>query len=313
MSVGPRIVVLDGHALNPGDLSWSDLEALGPCTVHPRTPAPLVVERAAGAAVVLTNKTPLPAAVLAQLPELRYVGVLATGYNVVDVAAARARGIPVTNVPDYGTASVAQHTIALLLELARGVGAHAAAVRGGDWSRAADWCYWNTPQVELAGLALGVVGRGRIGSAVARLGAALGMEVMCVGRADGRAGLERVLRAADAVTLHCPLTPETHQLIDAAALRWMKPGAFLVNTSRGALVDERALADALNEGRLAGAAVDVLTQEPPPADHPLLRARNCLVTPHLAWATGAARRRLLRTTVDNVRAFLAGAPRHVVN
>jgi len=313
MSTRPRIVVLDGHTLNPGDLDWSALEQLGDCTIHARTPAAEIVARSRDAEVLLTNKTPLNAETLAACPRLRYIGVLATGYNVVDTTAARARGIPVTNVPAYGTASVAQHTFALLLELARQVGPHAATVRAGRWATSVDWCYWDTPQLELEGLVLGLVGGGRIGSAVGDLGRAFGMEVRCATRTGGRAELEAVLRAADVVSLHCPLTPETKHLINAETLGWMKPTAFLLNTSRGPLIDEPALAAALNAGRIAGAGLDVLAVEPPPAGHPLFTARNCLITPHLAWAASAARARLLRIAVENVRAWRDGQPRHVVN
>ncbi len=308
-----NIVVLDGATLNPGDLSWAELEALGPCVVHPRSRGTEIVDRARDAEIVLTNKTPLDAAALARLPRLRYVGVLATGHNVVDSAAARARGVPVTNVPAYGTSSVAQHTLALLLELTNQVGRHAASVRTGGWVRCPDFCYAETPLVELDGLVLGLVGSGRIARAVARLGEALGMRVMFATRAGGRAELERVLAESDVVSLHCPLTAQTKGLIDAAALAWMKPSALLLNTSRGPLVVEADLAAALRAGRLAGAALDVLAEEPPRADNPLLSAPNCLVTPHHAWATQAARRRLMGVAVDNVRAFLAGAPRNVVN
>lgn len=309
----PALVVLDGHTLNPGDLSWAPLEALAACTVHDRTPAADVVARGAGAAILLTNKTPLSAAALAQLPALRFIGVLATGYNIVDVAAARARGIPVSNVPAYSTRSVAQHVFALLLELTLGVGHHAATVRAGRWAQAVDFSYWDRPLIELEGLTLGIVGAGRIGQAVAELGRAFGLRVQFATRTGGRAELESVLRASDVVSLHCPLTDATRALINADTLRLMKPTALLVNTSRGPLIDEPALADALNSGRLAGAALDVLSTEPPPANHPLFTARNCLITPHHAWATTAARARLMRVAVDNVRAFLAGAPINVVN
>lgn len=313
MNPRPRIVVLDGHTLNPGDLSWDELSALGDCTVHARTAPAEVAEHSRGAAVLLTNKTPLPAAVIAALPDLRYIGVLATGYNVVDTAAARARGIPVTNVPAYGTASVAQHTFALLLELTNRTGHHAATVREGRWSAQPDFCYWDGSLVELAGLTLGIVGQGRIGAAVAALGRAFGMDVRVATRAGGRTELEAVLRAADVVTLHCPLTPDTKHLINAETLAWLKPTAFLLNTSRGPLIDEAALAAALAAGRLAGAGLDVLSVEPPPADHPLLTAPRCLITPHLAWGAVAARTRLMRTAVENVRAWLAGRPQNVVN
>lgn len=309
----PRIVVLDGYTLNPGDLSWSALEALGPLTVHDRTPPADIVARAAGAPIVLTNKTPLSAATLAQLPDLRFIGVLATGYNVVDVAAARARGVPVSNVPAYGTRSVAQHVFALLLELTQHVGHHAASVRDGRWAQCPDFTYWETPLLELDGLTLGLVGAGRIGQAVAELGRAFGLRVQFATRRGGRAELEQVLRTSDVVSLHCPLTDDTRGLINAATLALMKPTAFLINTSRGPLIDEPALAAALNSGQLAGAGLDVLSTEPPPAGHPLFSARNCLITPHLAWATTAARRRLMQVAVDNVRAFLAGTPQNVVN
>lgn len=313
MTTTTRIVVLDGHALNPGDLAWAGLERLGDCTVHARTAAADIVTRSRGAAVVLTNKTPLDADTFAQLPDLRYVGVLATGYNVVDVVAARARGVAVANIPAYGTASVAQHVFALLLELSQHSGRHAQSVRAGDWAKSPDWCYWKSPLVELAGLTLGIVGSGRIGRAAGRIGEAFGMQVIYAGRSGGRAELEHVFRAADVISLHCPLTEATRQLINATTLGWMKSTAFLINTSRGPLIDEPALAVALNSDRLAGAGLDVLSAEPPPADHPLITAKNCLITPHLAWATHSARSRLLATAVENVRAFLAGRSQNLVN
>ena len=317
----PRLVVLDGHALNPGDLDWSPLAACGDLTVHDRTPPDLVLERAAGAAVILTNKTPLPRQVIEALPDLRAIAVLATGWNVVDGAAARARGIPVMNVPDYGTAAVAQHAIALLLELTQAVGLHSAAVHAGDWARSPDWCFWRTAPVELSGLTMGIVGLGAIGRRTAAIAQALGMHVVALSRTDGGGtsdGIPRLARAeflaaADVISLHCPLTPQTANLVDAAWLAAMKPTAFLVNTARGPLIDEAALADALHRGVIAGAALDVLSTEPPPADHPLTGAPRCLITPHLAWAAGAARQRLLLTTVGNVRGFLAGNPTNVVN
>lgn len=312
MTPPPRIVVLDGHALNPGDLSWAELARLGDCTVHARTHAADLLRHARDATLLLTNKTALDAATFAQLPGLRYVGVLATGYNVVDVAAARARGIAVTNIPAYGTASVAQHVFALLLELTQQTGPHAQGVRAGEWAQSPDWCYWQGSLTELAGLTLGIVGTGRIGRAAGRIGVAFGMKVIYAGRAGGRSELEQVFRAADVISLHCPLTEATRQLVNPVTLGWMKPTAFLINTSRGPLIDEPALADALNEGRLAGAGLDVLSAEPPPAGHPLFTAKNCLITPHLAWATRAARTRLLATAVDNVRAFLAGRPQNLV-
>lgn len=311
------IVVLDSHTLNPGDLSWDALRALGPCTLHDRTAAADIVPRLRGATLALTNKVPLRAETLAQLPDLRYIGVLATGYNVVDTAAARARGIPVTNVPAYGTASVAQHTLALLLELANGAGHHAATIRAGRWAASPDWCYWDRPLTELDGLTLGLIGYGRIGRAVAALARAFGLKVIVHTRTPvpdaENVSLDDLLRRSDIVSLHCPLTADNQGLINAARLALMKPTAFLLNTSRGPLIVEADLARALHEGRIAGAALDVLSTEPPAADNPLLAAPNCVITPHLAWATRAARQRLMTVAVANVRAFLAGTPQNVVN
>ena len=315
-----KIVVLDGHTLNPGDLSWNGLEALGDCTVYDRTPPGLVVGRAREAAVVLTNKTVLDADTIAQLPELKYIGVLATGFNVVDIDAARQRGIPVTNVPAYSTRSVAQATFALLLELVQHVGHHAQTVRDGRWCASPDFCYSDTPLVELDGLTIGLIGYGSIARVVAATARSFGMRVIAHRRSDQPAAdgvrlidLESLLRESDVVSLHCPLTAENHRLLDAPRLALMKPGAFLINTARGPLIDEQALADALNTGRLAGAGLDVLAVEPARPDNPLLTARNCVITPHIAWATGAARRRLMDVVVANVRAFLAGTPENVVN
>lgn len=315
-----RIVVLDGWAANPGDLSWAELAGLGPVQVHDRTPPSATVERARGARIVLTNKTVFDRSVILQLPELRYIGVLATGYNVVDVVVAREQGVTVTNVPAYSTASVVQLTFALLLELTHHVGLHADGVRAGRWVRSPDFCYWDMPLVELAGHTLGIIGYGRIGQAVARVAVALGMNVMVATRTSREnteevqfVGIERVFAEADVVTLHCPLTPETRHLVNARTLGLMKAGAYLLNTSRGPLVYEAALAAALNAGRLAGAGLDVLSTEPPTVDNPLLTARNCVVTPHIGWATSAARKRLLSVAVENVRAFLAGRPQNVVS
>ena len=315
-----RIVILDGYTLNPGDLDWSALAALGGLTVHDRTPAELVLERAAGASIVLTNKTPVTRTVIESLPELRCIGVLATGYNVVDVAAAKERGISVTNVPGYGTAAVAQHVFALLLELTQRTGLHSDSVRAGDWARSVDWCYWRTPLVELAGLTMGIVGYGAIGQAVARIAQAFGMNVIAATRtlrADESGviftSVDDVFRRADVVSLHCPLTPETQGLVNAARLATMKPSAFLINTGRGPLIVEKDLADALRTAVIAGAAVDVLSTEPPAADNSLLTAPHCLITPHLAWAAKASRQRLMDAVVENVRAFLDGSPVNVVN
>ncbi len=315
----PKIVVLDGYTLNPGDLSWEGLAALGDCTVHERTGPDQIVERARDAQIILTNKVVLDREVIAQLPELRYIGVLATGFNVVDGTAARERGIPVTNVPNYSTRSVAQLTFALLLELTLHVGHHAATVREGRWTANQDFCYWDYPLIELESLQLGVIGWGRIGRAVGEVARALGMRVWAYDPLLTDAGdveltdLASLLRGSDVVTLHCPLTSENAGLINAERLGWMKPTAFLLNTARGPLIDAGALADALNSGRLAGAGMDVLAVEPPPADNPLLQAKNCLITPHIAWATRAARGRLMEIVIANIRAFLDGNPQNVVN
>jgi glycerate dehydrogenase len=314
-----KIVVLDGYTLNPGDLSWDELKALGPCDVFDRTRPDEVLQRAVGAEIVLTNKTELTRAQIEQLPKLKYIGVLATGTNIVDLAAARERNVPVTNVPAYGTKSVAQTTLALLLELTQHIGHHARTVRDGRWTRSPDWCYWDRPLIELDGLTMGIVGFGRIGRAVAELAAAFGMHVIAYSPNPKSApgarfvDLETLFRKADVISLHCPLTPQTKNLVNTERLSWMKPTAFLLNTSRGALVDEAALAEALNSGRIAGVGLDVLSSEPPPESNPLLDAKNCYITPHLAWATRAARSRLMKVAVENVRAFLAGKPQNVVN
>lgn len=315
-----KIVVLDGYTLNPGDLNWDAMKMLGECEVHDRTAPGDVLARAAGAEILLTNKTPLAREHFLALPKLRYIGVLATGTNVVDLAAARERGITITNVPAYATASVAQFVFALLHECASHVGAHSQSVHAGAWTRCPDFCFWEYPLVELSGLTMGLIGFGNIGRAVARLALAYDMPVLAYVRQPDNppagvqfASLEKVFRESDVLSLHCPLTPETRQLVNAGSLARMKPGAFLINTARGPLVDEPALAAALNSGRLAGAGLDVLSLEPPAADNPLLSAKNCIVTPHMSWGTRAARTRLMKTVVDNVRAFLAGKPQNVVN
>ena len=316
-----RIVVLDGHCLNPGDLSWDALRALAPLEVYDRTPEDQVVALAAGADMLLVTKVPISAATMQQLPELKYIGVVATGYNIVDVEAARARNVVVTNIPAYGTASVAQFAFALLLELCHHVCAHGEAVRQGAWSRSADWCFWNYPLIELAGKTMGIVGFGRIGRQTAAIANAFGMRV--VAHDSVRAGapqypnfawlpVDRLLAESDVVSLHCPLTPENMGMIDRQRLASMKKTAFLLNTSRGPLVVDRDLADALNAGVIAGAGLDVLSVEPPPEGNPLLQAGNCIVTPHIAWATREARERLLEIAVENVRAFLAGHPQNAV-
>ena len=315
-----KIVVIDGHTLNPGDLSWSGLERLGKCVIYDRTAPHEIVPRLADAEIVLTNKAVLSRDQIFAVPKLRYIGVTATGFNIVDVAAARERGIPVCNVPAYGTRSVAQMTFALLLELTQRIGHHAQTVRDGRWSASPDFCYWDFPLIELDGLVMGIVGMGRIGRAVAELSKAFGMRVIASSRSKRGTerdveyvDLNRLFAQSDVVSLHCPLTPETKHLVNAERLARMKPNAFLLNTSRGPLVDESALATALNEARIAGAGLDVLSVEPPPVGNPLFQAKNCFITPHIAWATRAARARLMDTSVANIEAFLRGSAVNVVN
>lgn len=315
-----RIVVVDAETLNPGDLSWEPLAALGEYEVHARTSADALVTRCAGAEAVLTNKVVFDRAVLEALPQLRYLGVTATGVNCVDLDAAAQHGVVVCNVPEYAAPSVAQHTIALLLELSTHVAHHAELVRRGGWSESGRFCYWERPMTELRGTTMGIVGLGAIGSAVADIALALGMRVRATGRGPLRTGgraieavdLQTLFAESDVVSLHCPLSEQTHHLVDAARLSTMRPGALLLNTSRGPLIDEAALDAALRTGSLGGAGLDVLCEEPPPADHPLLSAPRCLVTAHQGWATRAARKRLMDGVIANLRAFVAGAPTHVV-
>lgn len=315
-----NITLLDGYTLNPGDLDWSALQALGDCTIYDRTLPEQTVARAAGSEILLTNKVVLGAAELKALPDLRYIGVLATGVNVVDLDAARQQQVVVTNVPAYSTPSVAQHVFSLLLELTRGVGLHSRLVREGRWAASADFTFRETPQIELAGLSIGLVGFGAIGQAVATIARAFGMRLLVHTRTPDPQGwpdveftpLDELFRRADVVSLHCPLTDETRHMVDARRLRLLKKTAFLINTGRGPLVDEAALAGALDAESLAGAGLDVLSQEPPAADNPLFAAKNCLITPHLAWATRAARQRLLDTVVANIESFKAGTPRNQV-
>lgn len=321
----PQLVVLDGATTNPGDLSWEPLERLGELRVYERTAPAQVRERIGQAEVLITNKTRLTAEHLEAAPALRGLCMLSTGYDVVDGAAAAARGLPLCNVPEYSTASVAQAVFSLLLELTNHTGRHSDLVRAGRWSASPDFCFWEGELIELAGRRLGVVGLGRIGRQVAAIGRAFGMEVLaCRGRSisagseEQEEGIELVdlatlLARCDVVSLHCPLTPATTGLIDAARLAAMPRGALLLNTGRGALVQEQALAEALHSGHLGGAGLDVLSLEPPGPDHPLLHAPRCLITPHLAWATTAARRRLIEAVAANAAAILAGAPTHVVN
>ena len=312
LDIEMNIVVLDGYTLNPGDLSWDALRELGSCEIYDRSAPDEIVPRSTSAEIVLTNKVKLNGEYMSSVSTLKYIGVTATGYNIVDVAAARERKVIVTNVPTYGTQSVAQMTFALLLELTQHVGHHAQSVREGRWTRSPDFCYWDYPLIELDGLTLGIIGFGRIGKMVGRLAEAFGMKVLTYSRKQPVAEMETLFRRSDIISLHCPLTPQTEHLVNEKRLAWMKPTAFLLNTSRGPLIDESALAKALNEGRIAGAGLDVLAVEPPTADKPLLRAKNCLITPHIAWATRAARSRLMEAVVENVRAFLAGESKNVV-
>ena len=310
------IVILDGFTANPGDISWAAIEALGNCKIYDRTGEADVVARAADADIVLTNKTLITQKSLAALPRLRYIGVLATGYNTVDVQAAQQRGILVCNVPEYSTPNVTQAVFALLLELTNRTGHHSQTVHEGRWSASPDFCYWDGELVELAGRTLGIVGYGRIGKAVAAVGSAFGMQILAHRRTASDdpqfVSLDRLLCESDVVSLHCPLVPDTKELINAARLAQMKPSAFLINTARGALIHEPDLAAALNAERIAGAGLDVLSVEPPLASNPLLSARNCVMTPHIAWATRNARLRLLEVTAANIRSYLLNRPQNVI-
>ena len=316
----PRLVVLDAHTFNPGDNSWAPVEALGELVSYERTPPELIVQRAAQADVVLTNKTPLSAESLEQLPRLRGISVLATGVNVVDLAAASARRVPVCNIPAYSTASTAQHTIALLLELTNHVGRHDRAVHDGAWAASPDFSFTLAPLSELEGATLGIVGFGAIGRRVAEIARALGLRVQAAGEARAsdpdwlsRVPLDQLFASSDVVSLHCPLSDASAGMVNAARLALMRPSALLINASRGPLVNEADLAQALERGVIAGAALDVLSREPPAADNPLLRAKNCIITPHNAWASLAARRRAMLITAENVAAILRGAPQNLVN
>lgn len=315
-----KIVILDAYSANPGDLSWSPLEALGELTVYDRTRADETASRCAGAAVVLTNKVVLGRQEMTSLPELKYIGVLATGYNVVDIAAARELGITVTNVPAYSTESVAQMVFAHLLTITNHTDYYAQQNRQGRWSRNADFCYWDQPLHELAGKTFGIVGLGNIGSRVAQIALAFGMKVKAVtSKAPDRlpVGVEKtdlptLFSTADVLSLHCPLTSETRHLINDSSLALMKPTAILINTGRGPLVNDADVAAALQANRLAAYCADVMTVEPPQADNPLLHCPNAFITPHIAWASVEARNRLLHIAIDNVRLFLEGCPQNVV-
>lgn len=318
-----KIVVLDGYTENPGDLSWEGFEKLGEVTVYDRTPyeQDVIVERIGDAQAVLTNKTPLTAETIARCPSIRYIGVLATGYNIVDVAAAAEHGIPVCNIPSYCAESVAQLVFALLLEICHHAGHHSDAVHAGKWSSSIDFCFWDFPLIELMGKTMGIVGYGRIGKATAKIAAAFGMKVLAYSRhmpekSDGVAefvSLPELLAQSDIVSLHCPLNAESEKLINAETVRQMKDGAILLNTSRGGLLDEAAVADALKSGKLYAAGVDVVSVEPISEQNPLLGAENCIITPHIAWAPKDCRIRLMEMAVENLRSFLAGKTINKVN
>ena len=316
-----KITVLDGYGLNPGDLSWEPIAQLGELTVFPRTSAEEFYAHAEGADILLTNKTLITAEHIDRLPDLKYIGILATGYNVVDIEAARKHGIPVCNIPAYSTRSVAQMVFALLLAITNRVEHYAEENRKGRWSRNPDFCYWDTPLMELSGKKMGIVGLGHTGMATARIALAFGMEVYaCTSKSPLQLGtdirkskMEELFSACDVISLNCPLTPETHHLVNPHTLALMKPGAILINTGRGPLINEQDLADALNNGTIYAAGVDVLSQEPPRADNPLLSARNCYITPHIAWATIEARERLMNIAISNLQAYISGKPENVVN
>ncbi|HMO14800.1 MAG TPA: D-2-hydroxyacid dehydrogenase [Pirellulaceae bacterium] len=317
-----KIVVLDGFTLNPGDSSWQSIAALGDLTVHDRTEPNHILERANNAEILLTNKTPLTATTIAALPKLKFISVIATGYNVVDVNAAAERGIPVANVPEYGTATVAQHVFAMLLSFIHRPFLHDQAIRDGEWSRRQDFSFWLNSITELDGLVFGVVGFGRIGRRVAKIAKAFGMTVIVSTRSPKASDndenvefveLDELFRRADVISLHCPLTENTRGLVNRRRLQLAKPSAILINSARGDLVNEADLAEALNANRLAGACLDVFSTEPLPTANPLFQAKNCLLTPHYAWVTLAARQRLMKLTAENVAAFLSGRPINVVN
>ncbi len=318
-----KIVVLDGYAMNPGDLTWNGLQALGDVMIYERSSEKEIIERTKGAEIVLTNKVSLPAHIIEALPALKYIGVMATGYNMIDMDCANKQGIVVTNVPGYSTPSVVQLTFSLLLELCYHTQRHSDAVMKGKWTASPDFCFWDYPLTELFGKTLGIIGFGSIGQKVADVGVAFGMSILAYSRTKTdqshrknfrwAAEQEELLAQADIVSLHCPLTPQTENLINAESLSIMKPSAVIINTSRGGLIDAQALADALNEGRISGAGIDVLPVEPPPIDNPIFNAKNCLVTPHIAWATKESRLRLMDVVIGNIKSFLNGQSVNVIS
>lgn len=317
-----KIVVLDSFALNPGDLSWDWLEKLGECEIHHRTPKDKILERCKGAEIILTNKTPLTAETLEKLPDLKYIALLSTGYNIVDCEYAKSRGIPVSNIPAYSTNAVAQLTFSLILEITNAVGLHSESVKSGDWSACPDFCYWKTPLTELCGKTLGIVGFGQIGQAVADIAEAFKMNVVAVSGHETDQShrknfkwvdVETLATQSDIISFHCPLTEKTIGLVNKDFIGKCKDGAIIINTSRGPVVNDKDLADALNNGNLLGAGLDVLTVEPPKPDNPLLSAKNCFITPHIAWAGFETRERLMNILKENVTAYLNGNPQNVVN
>ncbi len=313
-----KITVLDGYTTNPGDLSWDWLEKLGECTVYDRTPAELIAKRTKGCDIVITNKTPLRKELLETLGELKYIGLLSTGYNIVDWEYCQEKGIPVCNIPSYSTSAVAQLVFALILELTNSVGIHSCSVHGGEWSACSDFCYWKTPLTELDGKVLGIIGFGKIGKTVAKIASAFGMKVLASTNHPSPfenvefCSRDELLAKSDFVSLHCPLTPLTEGMVNSDFLSKMKPTAILINTSRGQVVDEKSLADALNSGSIAGAGLDVLSVEPPKNNCPLIGAKNCFITPHIAWAGFETRERLMKICKENVEAFLSGNPINIV-
>jgi len=316
-----KIVVLDGFTLNPGDLSWRELEALGEVTVYDRTSKEEIVSRIGNADAILTNKTLLTAETLAACPSVKYIGVLATGYNVVDTQAAKERGIPVCNIPTYGTAAVGQFAIAMLLEICHHVAHHNEAVHAGRWSNSIDFCFWDYPLIELEGKTMGIIGFGRIGQRTGEIAKALGMRVLAydayqtdAGKAIGSyVDLDTLYRESDVISLHCPLFPETKGIINATSIVKMKDGVILLNNSRGPLIVEQDLADALNSGKVFAAGLDVVSEEPIRADNPLLTAKNCIITPHISWAPKESRQRLMDIAVQNLSAWIGGKAQNVVN
>ena len=316
-----KIIILDGYTLNPGDLSWSGFENLGTLTVYDRTPVDKVFERIGDAEIVISNKTPITKETIEACPNIRYIGLLATGYNVVDIDAAKVKGIPVTNIPTYGTMAVAQFVFALLLEICHNVGYHSTVVSQGRWTESEDFCFWDYPLLELSGKTIGLIGFGRIGRATGKIAVALGMKVLACDEhecEDGRqigeyVELDYLLKNADVISLHCPLLPSTQGLINKENIAKMNDGAIIINTSRGPVIDEQALADALNSNKIAAAGLDVVSVEPIKAENPLLRAKNCIITPHIAWAPLEARSRLMNIAADNLKAFIDGEAANVVN